>query len=222
MKKLLLTTALVFALPIAAQASHEEKPSDQTSKPAAPAMPALKMLEPSALPAGVYKSDQGHTSLTWQVKHMGLSNYLGQFYKVDATVTFDPKDITKSSVTATVDLASVATPSDVLTKLLLKDKWFNTEKFPQATFKSTKIEKTGKDKGIIYGDLTFMGITKPIKLDAVFIGGLESRPGNKVPAMGISATTKLKRNEWGIKEIPLTLLGDDVIVHFESEVFLQK
>jgi polyisoprenoid-binding protein YceI len=174
------------------------------------------------IPAGVYASDPTHTSLTWKVNHLGLSNYTARFTKVDAEVTLDPADITKSTVKATIDPASVRTdfvPNDKVDfdkKLGTSADWFNAEKFPSITFTSTKIEKTGDKTAKIHGDLTFLGVTKPVALDATFNGAYVSKPFGNMPAFGVSATTQIKRSEWGFGTYVPTI-GDDVQIAIELE-----
>lgn len=205
MRKFLLTTLVLFSMSALAVA-------DTT--------PIAEM------PAGEYKNDPHHTSLTWSVNHMGLSNYTARFTKIDATITLDPKDLRKSKLVATVDLGSVRTDfQDVSKKDFDKElagrEWFNAAKFPEATFQSTKIEKTGKNTGKIHGNLTFMGVTKPLTLDVTFNGGYERHPMTNLPELGFSATAKIKRSEWGLTNL-VPHVGDDVKLRIETEFVMAK
>lgn len=173
------------------------------------------------LPAGDYKLDPNHGSITWSVSHFGLSNYTARFTKMDATITLDPKNLTKSKVIATVDPGSVKTDypnaaTKDFDKELSGDAWFNALKFPHAKFVSTKIEKTGKNKGIIHGNLTFMGVTKPMTFEVTLNGAYAQMPLANVPALGISATGVMKRSEWGLTN-SLPYVGDNVKLHIEAE-----
>lgn len=189
-------------------------------------MPDLKPATIKQLPAGTYGSDPYHTSLTWKVSHMGLSHYTARFKKVDAVVTLDPADITKSKVTATIDPNSIETDyvatkeEDFNKKLSENADWLNSKKFPQIKFESTKIEKTSETTGLITGNLTFLGVTKPVVLDTTFVGGLTEHPFTKQAAFGISAKGKIKRSDFGFAGY-IPVIGDEVTIQIESE-FGQK
>lgn len=209
MKKLLSATALMLALA------------------AAPAMAEEASLTPwKELPAGVYTVDKYHASLTWKVSHMGMSNYTARFKHYEADITFDPADITKSSVTAKIDPTSLETDfaptpeKDFNKNLITQEDWFNAGKFPEITFKSTRIEQTGDNTGKIHGDLTFLGVTKPVTLDATFNGGYAAHPFTKKAAMGFSATTSLSRSDFGMTHY-VPMIGDKVDIIIEAE-FAQK
>lgn len=201
LKTLLLTTAL-FLAPMAASA--------QT------------MSTPAEMPAGAYTLDPTHASVTWKVSHMGLSNYTARFTKINATINYDPADITKSTVVATVEPGSVRTDypnaatKDFDAELANGKDWFNSSLFPTATFKSTKIVKTGEKTGDIYGDLTFLGVTKPLVLHATFNGAYLKKPMLEAPGMGFSAVATLKRSDWGFNTY-IPMLGDDVTLLIETE-----
>jgi len=205
MRKLLLTAAFLLTMPYLAYAD---------------------MTPMSEMPAGVYTLDPHHASVTWSVNHQGLSNYTARFTKMDATITLDPKDPTKSKLVATVDPASIKTDyPDAKTKdfdkELTGDQWMNVITFPEAKFESTKIEKTGKNTGIIHGNLTFMGVTKPMTFKATFNGAYLKHPMANVPTIGFSATGTMKRSEWGLKNL-IPYVGDDVNLHIEAEFSMPK
>ncbi|MBM3617601.1 MAG: polyisoprenoid-binding protein [Alphaproteobacteria bacterium] len=174
------------------------------------------------LPAGVYHVDKSHASLIWKVSHAGLSNYTARFKSFDATVNLDPKDVTKSSVTATIDPTSVETDyvataeKDFNKNLATQEQWFNAGKFPTITFKSTKVEKTGENTGKVHGDLTFLGVTKPAVLDVTFNGGFAEQPFSKLPTLGFSGKTVIKRSDWGLTTY-VPMIGDDVTIEIEAE-----
>lgn len=188
------------------------------------ASPALAQNTPLAeMPAGLYTADPTHTSVTFKVSHIGLSNYTARFAKADAELTLDPADPIKSTLKATIDPASVRTDyptpeeKDFDKKLAQDAEWFNAGKFPAITFTSTRIEKTGDKTGKITGDLTFLGVTKPVTLDVVFNGAYAKAPFSEVPALGFSATTTIKRSEWGF-DTYVPNIGDDVQVLIETEL----
>jgi polyisoprenoid-binding protein YceI len=202
MKKLLLTTAFAVALPLAAFAE---------------ATPAAK-----EMPAGVYVLDKNHGSVTWKVSHMGMSNYTARFKRIDAKVDYNPKDISKSVVTATIDPTSIETDypdaakKDFNKELSEGKDWFNAGQFPQITFKSTGIKRLSGNKGTMTGDVTFLGVTKPVSFDVTFNAALPEHPFTKQPAMGFSAVGHIKRSEFGMTQY-IPMIGDDVEVLVEVE-----
>ena len=169
------------------------------------------------LPAGVYQLDKTHASLTWRVMHMGLAKYTARFADFDATLTLDPANPARSSVTAVVNPASVRTDyphkdkKDFDAKLANGADWFNAGQFPEIKFNSTNLEVTGDNTGKLTGDLTFLGVTKPVTLDVVFNGGYAQHHMSGKPAVGFSATGTLNRSAWGF---------DTYVPHIADEVEL--
>lgn len=174
------------------------------------------------MPFGEYKIDKTHASVTWKVSHMGLSNYTARFTKVDATLLFDAKDPAGSKLVATIDPTSVKTDypnaaeKDFDAKLVTGEEWFNAGKFPEIKFESTAIKKTGESTGKVYGNLTFLGMTKPLTLDVVFNGAYLKKPLSQVPALGFSASGVMKRSDWGFSTYVPTI-GDKVTILIEAE-----
>ncbi|MBY0407178.1 MAG: YceI family protein [Rickettsiales bacterium] len=189
------------------------------------AMPAAALAQTtplSEMPSGTYSIDPAHTSVTWRVSHLGLSNYTARFAKVSGTMDFDPADPTKSTLKVSVDPLSVKTDyPDAATKDFDKElatgkDWFNGTEFRAITFTSTQIVKTGANTGDITGDLTFLGVTKPLVLHATFNGAYSKKPFMDTPGMGFSATGTLKRSEWGMTTY-IPNLGDEVQLVIETE-----
>lgn len=174
------------------------------------------------LPAGVYELDKTHASLTWKVSHLGLSNYTARFTRFDASVKLDPKDVTRSTVMASIDPTSIETDypypekTDFDKKLITGADWFNTEKFPKIGFRSTKITMNSDNTGTMTGDLTFLGVTKPVTLDVVLNGAMKSQPFSKKPALGFSANGTIKRSDWGFSTY-VPNIGDEVELLLEVE-----
>ncbi len=174
------------------------------------------------VPAGTYKLDPNHASVTWKVSHMGLSRYTARFTKVDAQIVFDPSDPTKSSLTASVDPTSVRTDypnaaqKDFDKELRDDPRFFKVGQFPEVKFVSRRIEMTGDKTGRITGDLTFMGVTKPMALDVTLNGFFKEHPASKKPALGFSAVGTIKRSEFGMDAL-VPIVGDEVQVLIEAE-----
>jgi polyisoprenoid-binding protein YceI len=192
---------------------------------APPAMPAGPDRAIGAQPAGVYVVDPGHTSVVWSVGYQGLSQYTARFDKVNAQITLDPKDPTKSSVNATIDAMSVSTgcKGDVRNYTSFDEKVaveaFDAKTHPTITFKSTGIRTTGANTGVITGDLTLAGVTRPVSMNATFNGGMFNRFAQK-QALGFTATTTIKRSEWGVTDwIPI--VGDDTTITINAILLKQ-
>lgn len=174
------------------------------------------------MPAGVYSVDPKHASLVWKVSHVGLSNYTARFTKFDAKINFDPADVTKSTVTATIDPTSIETdfePNekvDFNKELSQSDQWLNAGAHPAITFTSTKVEKTGDTTGKLHGNLTLLGVTKPVVLDVTYNGAYAEQPFSKQPTLGFSAKGKIKRSDWGFSTY-VPAIGDEVEFAIEAE-----
>lgn len=174
------------------------------------------------MPEGIYFNDKNHTSVTFRVSHMGLSMYTARFAEVKSELIFDPKHPELSKVTAVVYPSSIRTDYpeksklDFDKKLAMDENWFNALKFPEIRFESKKVQKTGDDKAIITGDLTMFGVTKSVNLNTEFNGSYKSKPVANVPALGFSATTKIKRSDWGFNNY-VPVIGDEVEIIIEIE-----
>lgn len=175
------------------------------------------------LPSGEYVLDRTHASLTFKVSHMGMSNYTARFTKLDGTLTYDPIDPAKSSIRALIDPTSIKTDYPNPEKVdfdaeLAGEKWLNAPKFPAIAFESTSVTRTGDKTGTVTGNLTFMGVTKPVTLNATFNGGYAEKPFSNPPAAGIgfSASTVIKRSDFGFSTY-VPMIGDDVTIEIEAE-----
>lgn len=185
-------------------------------------------------PAGTYRLDPNHTSLAFTVRHLGLSNYIVRFAKHDVTIDLKPDNMAQSSVMVTVDPTSVSTlysgdykathPDSKFAgwneDLAKSDKFFNAEEYPEIRFESTEVKPVGKNELEITGDLTLLGKTRPITLDAVLIGSAEKHPvyQDVQGAMGFSAIGEFKRSDFGMDYLlKPPLIGDNVVVNFEGE-----
>lgn len=193
----------------------------------APAHAQMPMTDYSDMPAGVYTLDETHAMLIWRVSHLGLSNYTARFTKFDADLRFDPANPENSSLTATVDPTSIETDypypeeKDFDAKLVEGEEWFNAINFPEITFQSTVITRTGENTGAMTGDLTFLGVTKPMTLDVTFNGAMAEQPFSKKPTLGFSATGTINRSEWGMATYVPTI-GDEIELLIEAEFGLEE
>jgi polyisoprenoid-binding protein YceI len=182
---------------------------------------------PIEAPAGIYVLDKTHASLHWRIRHMGLSNYTARFKRFDATIEFDPVNLARSSVQATIDIASVET--DLITPdgrdfnaELRSVHFFNVAKYSQATFNSTQVQVLGENSMRIQGELTMLGVSRPITFHVTLNGSMKSHPFAKVPALGVSARGSVVRTAYGLNPPPIQEgVGDQVDLVIEAE-FLKK
>lgn len=197
------TAAAVFALGVTLVAA-----------PMATAAPGPATQDPAKVPAGAYVLDKAHASLTAKIGHMGFSRYTLRFTKLDASFNYDPATWATTKLAVTVDPASIDTGSDSFNKELQGASWLNTAANPTITFNSTAVTAGADGKGTVTGDLTFLGVTKPVTLDVTFNGYGPGFPiGSKA---GFSAVTHIKRSDFGLKTY-IPLVGDDVELLVEVE-----
>jgi polyisoprenoid-binding protein YceI len=167
-----------------------------------------------------WTSDPAHSEVDFRISHITISNVHGRFGKVAATIAYNEADVTKSTVTATIDVGTVDTGESSRDNDLKSSSFFDVDKFPTATFVSTKVAKSG-DKLTITGNFTLHGITKPVVLEAE--GPTGPVPGmDHKPHAGFSATTTISRSAFGIgTKYPAAMLGEDVKLDIELEVVKQ-
>ena len=176
------------------------------------------------VPGGAYTLDKAHASLTFSVNHLGFSWYTARFAQFDASLRFDPTDVSAASVEATIDPNSLELPSPPpgFTDTLKGPEWLDTAKYPTITFKSTKVEPTGENTARITGDFTLHGVTRPVTLEATFNGGYAGHEMDPNARIGFSATGSFNRSDFGISygvPAPGTTMGvsDQVKVVIEAE-----
>lgn len=187
----------------------------EDAKPAAPPEPpAPPTLDLSKAPSGIYTIDKGHAFILYKISHLGFSNYRGRMDDFDSQLTFDAKDPEKSSLSVVINTASTDSNNPKLDDHY-HNTFFNIAKFPTATFKSTKVTKTGPDTGKVEGELTLLGVTKPVTLDVKF-HGYGIMPFVKKETLGFSAVAHIKRSDFGMTAY-LPMVGDDVDLEIEAE-----
>lgn len=175
-----------------------------------------------AAPA-TYVTDKAHTEVGFSIRHF-FSKVHGRFTDFVATIQFDPKDLAKSSVEATVQATSISTDNERRDNHLRSDDFFAVEKNPTLTFKSTKITP-GKDNTFkLAGDLTMRGVTKPVVFDAELLGTGDISMGGRVVGTraGFTATTVVNRKDFGISwnrtlDQGGTMLDDNVKIELNVE-----
>ncbi|HGP3305127.1 TPA: YceI family protein [Acinetobacter baumannii] len=162
-----------------------------------------------------YKIDPTHTATVFSWNHFGFSTPSANFSDIQGVIKVDNAKPANSSVNVTIPLSSVNTNVPALDKEFQEEAWFNAAKYPNITFKSTKVETKDKKHFKITGDLTVKGITKPVVLDAV-LNKQGEHPMAKVPAIGFNATTSFNRSDFGLGNY-VPNVGDEITVNITTE-----
>jgi polyisoprenoid-binding protein YceI len=161
-----------------------------------------------------YTLDPNHSYVQWNVKHFDFSTQTGKWW-AEGTLILDKDNPEKSSVEASVKINTMITGIDELNKHLQSALFFDAKKFPIASFKSDKVEVTGKSTAKVHGVMTIHGITKPVTLDVTFNKADINPITNKMTA-GFTATATLNRSDFGVSGL-LPGVGDEVILEINAE-----
>ena len=166
--------------------------------------------------------DPAHSTASFAIKHMMVSTVHGSFGKVTGTVNHDPKDATKSSANIQIDPASLDTRVEKRDAHLKSADFFDVQKCPDMSFKSTKVEKAGEKKYKVTGDLTMHCATKPVTLDVEGLNGPVKGPQG-ANLYAATATGKLSRKDFGLLwnkslETGGVVVGDEVQLTVDLEL----
>lgn len=162
-----------------------------------PLLASAALLATPAFAADTYKIDPSHTSVDVQYTHLGFSHPVIRFMSADGTITLDEKDPSKSQVNVSIDVTKVNSGVEVFDGHLKSGNWFNVEKFPKATFVSTKVVVTGENTADVTGDLTIKGVTKSVTLK-VKLNKKGLHPMLAKSFVGFTATAQLKRSDFDL------------------------
>jgi polyisoprenoid-binding protein YceI len=183
-------------------------------------------LVPRPAPATTYAVDAQHTSVTFLVRHL-FTNVEGRFGTFAGQIVFDPAAPEKTAVTGSIDAASIDTNVTKRDEHLRSPEFFDAAKFPKIEFASTGVTDVDKTKNTakIQGNLTMHGVTKPVVLDAQFLGAATDPWGNK--KAGFSASTVIDRKTFGLGwnktlESGGLLVGDEVTIRINAEGNVQE
>jgi polyisoprenoid-binding protein YceI len=168
-----------------------------------------------------WKLDPAHSLAEFKVKHMMISNVKGRFSGLSGTLSLDESDHTQSSVEASMDVATVKTGDEQRDGHLVSADFFDAEKFPAITFKSSNIDAKGGADYEVTGELTLHGVTKAVTFAVEDLSQPSKDPwGNH--RIGLSATTKINRKDFGLSwnsalEAGGLLVGEDVTISLEVQ-----
>ena len=165
-----------------------------------------------------YKLDPNHTVVLASWNHFGFSNPVANFGQVDGTLVYDAANVAASSVQVTLPLAGLNSFVPKFDQHLRSSDFFDAEKFPNATFKSTRVEAAGEGKLKVTGDLTIRDVTKPVLLE-VTLNKSGVRQGR--PAIGFDASTTIKRSDFGLG-LFVPNVSDEVTLRISTEATVPK
>ena len=169
---------------------------------------------------GTWTFDPLHTQVEFSAKHLGMMTVRGNFTEVTATGDLHPDQPERSTAEVTIRTASIRTHNEQRDNDLRASYFLEVDKYPTITFKSTKIETKGKDRGTMTGDLTIKGVTHPVTLNVVKYGEFND------PAMGhrigYAAETKINRKDFGMSFDAMMdgkwVVSHDIQINIEGEL----
>ena len=167
-----------------------------------------------------YKIDPTHTATVFSWNHLGFSTPSANFTDIQGTINVDNEKPANSSVNVTIPLSSLNTNVKALDEHLKTADFFDAAKYPNITFKSTKVQALGKNKYKITGNLTVKDVTKPVILDAV-LNKQGVHPMTKAESIGFNATTSFDRSAFGIGAY-VPNVGDKITVNITTEASVPK
>ena len=167
--------------------------------------------------AQTWNVDKAHSRLSYGVTHLGIAESEGNFKTFDAKITSSKEDLSDAVIEVTADVASINTDNEMRDKHLKGADFFDAEKYPTLTFKSTSFKKVSGKNYKVTGDLTLHGVTKAVTLNAVF-NGTTTNPMSKKTLAGFKFTGTIKRSDFAIAAAtPAAMLGDEVTITGNGE-----
>jgi polyisoprenoid-binding protein YceI len=168
----------------------------KTDFPIPTVLGALLLALPLAVAADTYNVDGMHSMPSFTFKHLNLSSFRGRFERTTGTIEFDPVQHS-GGADIVINIDSVSTGVPMLDQFLKSAKFFDTTRYPTATFKSSRFKFSGEQLVSVTGDLSLHGITKPVVLEVVYLSCRE-HPLLNVPSCGADASVTIKRSEFGL------------------------
>jgi polyisoprenoid-binding protein YceI len=161
--------------------------------------------------------DPDHSVATFAIRHLMIANVRGMFPKVTGVVRYDDQDITRSSVEAEVDVASLTTGVKKRDEHVLSSEMLDAGRYPKMTFRSTRVERRADASLAVHGDLTIHGVTRPVVFTAEHFGPVKSPFGGEI-TLGFSASAKVNREDFGVLWGSEALEGGGFIAGKEVEI----
>lgn len=170
----------------------------------------------SAVPSGAYSVDPTHAYINFQYNHLGLSNPTLSFDDFTVDLNLDNADPTQSTVSVTIDPASIITGSDIWKDHITGGDFFDIANHPEITFQSTSVEAAGDGAYKVMGDLTIKGEVKPVAL-SVSINAAMNHPMSGKPVIGLDASSNLLRSEFGMGKFT-PHVSDEIALNISAEL----
>ncbi len=184
-------------------------------KPIAAALLAASFAAPAFAAPQPVEIDLSHTRVWFYVNHLGFSDMYGDFTKFDIDLKVDPENLANSTVSASIDTSTVDMRHEGLNRHLKNQDFFNVEQHPAMTFETTGVTQNGEGKLAVAGNLTLLGVTKPVTLD-VTVNKIGEHPMRKTPWVGFNATATIKRSDFGMN-YGVPAVGDDIKISIGLE-----
>ncbi|CAD6558014.1 Protein YceI [Paraburkholderia kirstenboschensis] len=167
------------------------------------------------VPVGRYDLDHDHCSITFDVEHFKYSRFTMRFDRKKGQLDWNDGGLERSSVSVTIDAASIDTNVPLLDKMVKSPSLLDVERYPEIRFVSTRFERTGESRGTLTGELTIHDVTQPVTLDVTF-NGFAPDPLTKKDTLGFSAEGHISRAKFGLATW-YPAVGDDIHVRIQAE-----
>lgn len=174
---------------------------------------------------GSYINDGNHTRFLWKIRHLGLSNYTARINEVTMSLSLDASNLENSSIDVHIDPRKVDTgfigDKDFNGEIYADERILNASQFPSISFVSRSIEDLDNGNLIIRGDLTLLGVSLPVVMNAALTGSTLDHPFMNVPALGFHATGTIDRTDFGLDFLSGSALGDEIEIDVQAEFIKQ-
>ena len=181
----------------------------------------VALLSTSIFAQTTWKADPMHSKLTFSTTHLGISDVSGLFKTFDVTITANRENFSDAVFTLSADVHTIDTEVAMRDDHLRSPDFFEADKYPKMTFKSTSIEKTGKYKYKLTGNLTIRDITKLVTMDLWYRGTIQN-PQSKATTAGCQLTGIIKRSDFNVgPKFPALMISDEVRIKADGE-FIHK
>ena len=167
-----------------------------------------------------WQIDHAHSRIGFSARHMMVAKVRGEFTRFEGTVALDEAHPENTTVTVSIDAASIDTGLEARVNHLRSGDFLDAEAFPSLDFVSRRVAVLGADRARLVGDLTIRGVTKEVALDTV-LNGAGTHPMFEAPVVGFNATTTVKRSDFGLTEV-LGLVSDEIVIDITTEAVEAK
>lgn len=172
--------------------------------------------------ADQYRIHEDHTWVTFSISHAGWANARGMFRGVSGDILFDQEDVTNSSVSVVLSASSIDTNSEQRDRDMAGPDFLNSVEFPEITFESTRIEQTGERTGVVYGDMTMIGVTREIALDVTWNAEFPLPWDPSTVKTGFSATGQIDGTDFGMNSLVDFGLGPVINIEIDAEAIREN